>query len=100
RARFRNSVHEIDAAIAGRVDTYIALLRAGTGLFAASHSVERDEFKRYINRLELEKQYPGLQGIGFSLRVSSVEKEAITATMRSQGAQDFKIWPADQRSEY
>jgi len=76
QARFRDSVQEIDAGIQGRIETYIALLRAGTGLFAVSHSVERNEFKSFVDRLELPKHYAGAQGIVFSIRLSPEEKNA------------------------
>src|SRR5712691_2234408 len=100
QARFRDSVQEIDAATQGRIETYIALLRAGTGLFAAGHSVERNAFKSFVDRLELQKHYPGAQGIGFSMRLSPEEKNATVDSMHREGFQTFKVWPEYERSEY
>src|SRR3981081_3741664 len=53
RARFENSVKQVSTALQNRLDTHIALLRAGTGLFAASQSVELDEFHRFVSQLDL-----------------------------------------------
>src|ERR1700752_3732855 len=77
KSRFRSTVQEINDRIRARVQTSITLLRAGTGLFAASESVEAAEFDRFVQQIELQKNYPGIQGIGFSIRVRPEEKLAL-----------------------
>jgi PAS domain S-box-containing protein len=100
-SRFAKSVQEVDDRIDKSIETAIALLRAGTGLFAASESVEPQEFADFIDRIELEKHYPGILGIGFSQRLRPEEKSALIASMQKQGWLDFKIWPDDApRAEY
>ena len=74
RSRFDRSVQEIQDKVRLRIATSIALLRAGTGLFAASDSVKPDEFKRFVQQIELEKNYRGVLGIGFARRFSEAEK--------------------------
>ena len=98
RARFQTSVGQISAALDNRMDTYVALLRASTGLFAASHSVEPDEFQRFVSQLDLSRHYPGVQGIGFSVRVAPGERNEIIDALRRTG--NFKIWPAGDRPEF
>ena len=44
QSRFTKSVQEVNDEIRARLQTSIALLRAGTGLFAASDYVDKDEF--------------------------------------------------------
>ncbi|HXG94189.1 MAG TPA: CHASE domain-containing protein [Blastocatellia bacterium] len=100
RLRFENSVQHTQDSVVNRLQTYIAMLRAGTGLFAASNSVTRQQFKSYVDRLNLSERYPGIQGIGFSKRVKPDEKEALIAEMRRQGFQDFTIKPEGEREEY
>src|SRR5215467_9764777 len=63
------------------VATYIALLRAGSGLFVAGQTVTRDEFRNFVERLEIPQHYPGIQGIGFSMRLKPEEKDALVANM-------------------
>ena len=77
RSRFERSVQEIQDKVRLRIATSIALLRAGTGLFAASKSVEADEFKRFVQQIELEKNYKGVLGIGFARRFSEAGKERV-----------------------
>src|SRR5882724_5367558 len=100
QSRFRSSVQAIDAKIHGRIQTFITLLRAGTGLYAASETVTPDEFNRFVDRLELQKNYSGIQGLGFSLRLRPEEKNALAESMRRSGIPDFKIWPDYPRDEY
>ena len=100
QARFNTSVQEITTVIKSRLDTYVALLHSTTGLFAASHSVEADEFHRFVEHLELEERYPGIQGIGYSMRVKPEQRDALIDSLRRQGLKDFHIWPAQTRSEY
>lgn len=100
RARFERSVQEISNAIEGRLDTYVTLLRSGTGLFAASNEVEPEEFRRFVGQLDLEHHYPGIQGIGFSVVVARDKKDQLVALMRRSGYPDFAIRPEVDRPEY
>jgi PAS domain S-box-containing protein len=99
-SRFRGSVEEIDAAIRSRIQTYIALLRAGTGLFAASESVEPNEFNQFIEKIDLPRNYPSVQGIGFSVKLRRGEEAALIEKLREWDSTEFKIWPEALRDEY
>ncbi|MFC3069196.1 CHASE domain-containing protein [Phenylobacterium soli] len=67
--RFDNVVAQSSEQITGRLDTYRAVLRAGAGLFAARpEPVTQAEFRAFADRLDLPGVYPGIQGLGFSLR--------------------------------
>jgi signal transduction histidine kinase/CHASE1-domain containing sensor protein/CheY-like chemotaxis protein len=99
--RFQSSVQEIQNQIRLRIETSITLLRAGTGLFAASHSVDAGEFERFVDQIELGKNYPGVQGIGFSRRFTRAEMPKVVAGARRDRGDDFKVWPNDSpRDEY
>ena len=101
QSRFRNSVQEVDDRIKARLQTSIALLRAGTGLFAASNDVSVIEFNKFIEQIQLQKNYPGIQGIGFSQKFTNREKPDVIASVRRAGLADFSIWPAEPvRDEY
>lgn len=99
--RFARSVQEIHDQVRLRIATSITLLRAGTGLFAASDKVDAGEFESFVQQIELDKNYPGIQGIGFSRRFSSEEKASVVADMQRQGVPNFQVWPEDpSRHEY
>ncbi|HKG79127.1 MAG TPA: CHASE domain-containing protein, partial [Pyrinomonadaceae bacterium] len=99
--RFDSSVQEINDQVHLRIATSITLLRAASGLFAASDAVNPREFERFVQQLELEKNYSGVQGIGFTRRFRAEEKANIIATMQREGVPDFHVWPEDPaRDEY
>ena len=101
RIRFNSSVQEIQDQVRLRIATSTALLRAGTGLFAASDFVDAREFESFVTEIEIEKNYPGVEGIGYSVRFAPQDKAQVISGMKRQGFHDFKIWPDDSpRSEY
>ena len=100
RARFENAVERTQVAIERRIRTYENLLVAGAALFS-TRSMTRAQFTQYVGRLDLAGRYPGIQGIGLSVRVPAGERQKIIDRMRSEGVKDFHIFPADPpREEY
>ncbi|HKY43440.1 MAG TPA: CHASE domain-containing protein [Pyrinomonadaceae bacterium] len=99
--RFERAVQEIQDQVRLRIETSTALLRAGTGLFAASDVVDAGEFGRFVQQIELQKNYPGIQGIGFSRRFRREEMDSVIATMEREVKEGFGVWPeAPARDEY
>lgn len=99
--RFERSAQEIQDQVRLRIETSITLLRAGTGLFAASDSVDAGEFDRFVQQIELQKNYPGVQGMGFARWFRSEEMANVVSTMERDGVTGFKVWPEHPlRSEY
>jgi PAS domain S-box-containing protein len=101
QVRFDSAVQRTQGLIQNRIDTYVALLYAGRGLFAADERLDRESFEAFISQLELRERYPGIQGIGFSIRVQPEEVEALVTEMRQQGFEGFTLHPQlPVRSEY
>ena len=100
RIRFQNAVQDVRDSIEGRIDTYTALLRAGTGLFAESGTVTRRGFHEFVERLDLPQRYPGIQGIGYIARTDQTDVPELVKSMRIQGASTFHIDPAGDRADY
>jgi signal transduction histidine kinase/CHASE1-domain containing sensor protein/ActR/RegA family two-component response regulator len=101
RIRFDSAVQEINDQVHLRIATSITLLRAATGLFAASDSVSAAEFGRFVERVELEKNYPGIQGIGYAVSYRAEDEARVMAEMRRRGVPDVYVWPEyPPRPEY
>lgn len=100
RLQFNASAQQTENLIRDRVKTYIALLRAGSGLFASHDNVDQEKFRAYMERLQLRGEYPGIQGIGFTIRVQPSEKEQLIARMKAEGIPNFAINPDYPRPEY
>jgi diguanylate cyclase (GGDEF)-like protein/PAS domain S-box-containing protein len=76
------------------------LLRGVQGMFAASASVTRAEFHAYVNTLDLEKNYPGIQGLGFTLFIAKEKKDSHLAAVRRKGFPAYSIRPDGVRDTY
>ena len=99
RLRFQNLVQKNQDILQNRMETYIALLRGAAGLFQASDNVSREELRTFVEGLNLKTRYPGIQGIGFSLRVQAEWKNPVIAEMRRHGEAKFRIWPDSPRDD-
>ena len=100
QSRFQKTVQELHDRIHVKLETSIALLRAGTGLFAASDDVSLSEFNRFVQQFELNENYPGIQGIGYARVFRPDEKEALEKRMRAEGVANFDVRPDDPRDVY
>ena len=98
-ARFANATATTRAAIEARLDTYVAMLHASSGLFAASGDVTAAEFRTFVRQFDLRARYPSMLGIGFARRTRPDEVDALVAARRADGAEDFRVWPDTARPE-
>lgn len=84
----------------------IGILNGLQGLFAASHTIERDEFNEYVNITAPFIRFPGLVGLRYIQRVPNEEREAFIKSMKfdtsleSSGYPAFQIHPQGLREEY
>ncbi len=93
-ARFENLVQAASDRIQRRLDTYVALLEGTEGLFATQHEVTPAEFSEFVQLLRVQTQYSGIQGIGFTRRLSPGERPALEHWARTKGEQPgFHVWP-------
>ncbi|MCE5182602.1 MAG: CHASE domain-containing protein [Betaproteobacteria bacterium] len=88
---------EIALRIEQRLDSYAQVLRGARGLYVASQRVGRNEFRDFVSSLELERRYPGIQGVGFSLIVRPDEMARHIASMRREGFSGYTPFPPGKR---
>src|SRR5690606_29790516 len=71
------------------------------GFFNGSDGVSRADFGRYVARLRLERNYPGVLGVGFTeFRSDRAGIEALARERRALGEADFRAWPEGSREAY
>lgn len=97
---FSFRVREVLDTTTQRLQTYQQVLRGAQGLFNASESVGRTEFKDYVAALKLADNYPGIQGVGYALAIPPEEKERHTAALHQQGFPQYTIHPSGKRALY
>jgi PAS domain S-box-containing protein len=98
--RFAFRTEQIRADIEDRIRIYEQVLRSGIGLFKSSGNVARSEWKNFTKALQIEKEFPGIQGIGFSLKITPEDKEEHIRQIQAEGFPDYKIKPEGEREEY
>ncbi|RNI28639.1 CHASE domain-containing protein [Rufibacter latericius] len=91
---------KIKATLERRMGYYLQILKGVNGLFTASDSVTRADFQDYLSSLQIEKNYPGVQGIGFSVMLTPEQVPELEERVRAEGFPDFKVWPEGSRTEY
>lgn len=99
--RFEHSVAQAQDSIDARLQTYIAMLRAGAGLLEAHDGVvDRGTFRTFVQELELDEHYPGIQGIGFTARLPGDSLAAAERGLARYGVSELRIYPTRPRNEY
>ncbi|WP_407166015.1 CHASE domain-containing protein [Bradyrhizobium sp. ORS 111] len=99
--RFKFSISEAQFAIRQRLLAYQQVLRGGVGLFAATgNRVTREEWRTYVNTLAIDRDYPGIQGVGFAKQIAAQQRHAHVLAVRSEGFPDYQIKPGGDRDEY
>ncbi len=100
RDEFAYQVREIVLRIEQRMAAYEQVLRGVRGLYRASRSVERDEFRDYVAAMHVETRYPGIQGIGYSLIIRPKEMAQHIASIRREGFPSYTPNPPGKRDLY
>ena len=100
QAHFQSETARITSKISLRIESHVQILRGASGLFAASAGVERQEWRRYVEKLELDQTYRGIQGVGFAEFIRPPQLASHLRRIRSQGFPDYVVKPEGQRSAY
>lgn len=106
RSRFRTQCQDIKHDIGDRVQAYMDSLYGAQALFAASRSVERDEWHAYVKTLDLMRRYLGIESIEYIEKVSPADRDIFLKNVRADlslsplGYPDFAIHPEGIRDFY
>lgn len=83
-----------------RMDDYEQVLRGGAALFSATGMPSREEWRAYVERLELDQTLPGILGTGFALMVPREGREAHERSIRAEGFANYAITPPGNRDMF
>lgn len=98
--QFDFSLGDAVSRIEQRMATYELLLRGVQSLFAASGAIDREQFRDYVDTLNLDANFSSIQAIGIVAWVPAAQKAAHVATMHRQGLSDYTIQPEGSRENY
>ena len=97
--RFQGEVERCKNTIESKVRAYIGLLKAGRGFVESNRHLSRESFSGFISSLEIEKNYPEINKIGFSKKVNLAARDALSKEMRAQGLPEFAVFPDPENKE-
>ena len=100
RDSFGFEVEKAGMAISKRMQEYEQVLRSGVGLFVASEHVTREDWRLFVENLQIDTYWPGIHGIGFSLMISPGELAEHERQMRAEGFPDYTVRPRGPREQY
>ncbi|WP_313913285.1 CHASE domain-containing protein [Tahibacter sp.] len=100
RQRFEHEAQQLAATIELRLGGYFDVLHGAQGLFAASDSVEVDEWRRYWAPIDLSSRYPGIVGMGYAPRLDARQRSDFEGDMAARLRPGFRIWPEGVRETY
>ncbi|UJR85783.1 CHASE domain-containing protein [Sandaracinus amylolyticus] len=89
RLRRERATAEVVRVVERRMDTYVALLRGVAALFAYDEDVDHEGFAQFVQHLRLE-DYPGIQGLGWSERITPERQGAVLARIDGTAP---RLWP-------
>ena len=100
RDELQLQVAELRNIILRRVEKYEIALRGGVALLKASESVERKEWKKYVETLGIDRDLPGLQGIGYTKIINPTGLSGHEAEIRRSGFTGYEVRPKGIRDIY
>jgi diguanylate cyclase (GGDEF)-like protein len=89
--RFHRLSERVLDEIARRINLPVYGLNGARGVYAASKSVERNEFAAYVESRNLPRDFPGVLGFGFIKRAARQDLDRFLAAERADDAPSFSI---------
>jgi len=100
QALLDNNQDRIISNIRTRMSHYENALIQLRAYLVTSENVNRKNFRRYVESLTMLEKYPGIQGLGYTLRISPNNLKQYENQIRQEGFPAFKVWPDFPRKEY
>lgn len=97
---FEREQEIIKQSFDNRIDIYINALVAGKSFVKSSNTLTRETWKSYVDILNLQEEFPGIQGYGYAQVIQPEALESHVATVRREGFPDYKIKPVGERELY
>ncbi|MFZ4401546.1 MAG: CHASE domain-containing protein, partial [Bacteroidales bacterium] len=100
KEEFNSDCNDITNKISTRLHAHAQLLRTGSAFFSASDSVTRYDWKVFNEISKIEKNLPGIQGLGYAVIIPKNQLQQHIQSIRKQGFPDYKVKPLGERELY
>ncbi|MDX1597042.1 MAG: EAL domain-containing protein [Marinobacter sp.] len=99
-ARFRTQSLQLKTAIEERLLNHEQVLAGSAGLFAVAGRVSRDEWREYVDKVDINRYYPGIQGIGYVQRIGVRDMADHISSVRAEGVHNYLVTPLGSGPDY
>ena len=93
QARFRTQSLQLKTAIEERLLNYEQVLAGSAGLFSVAGDVSRDDWRVYVDKVDIDRYYPGIQGIGYVKRIGVRQMADHISSVRKEGVYNYLVSP-------
>lgn len=100
RIEFNSRVSDVVDRIERHIAYYEQVLHGVRAFYLNQHEMERREFAGFIESLDVENNFPGIQGISFAPLVPDARKSAHINSLRRSGLPAYAIKPEGRRPSY
>lgn len=97
---FETRSYLVKTAVNNRILDYIQILKGGKAFIESSDTITRNEWKRYISSLDVDQNYPGIQGIGYTVFIKPDELQKHINEIRASGFPSYTVTPPGKREIY
>lgn len=95
---FNNAVLEVENSISDDLTDFIGILRGTASLIAVTPDLDGAKFQLFVNRLQLKRWYPGVQGVGYAAKITANETNWFEQRLRTAGGTNSAIYPPGNRA--
>lgn len=99
-AHFRSQSLQLKTAIEERLINYEQVLAGSAGLFAVAGEVSREQWREYVEKVDINRYYPGIQGIGYVKRIDVRNMADHIASVRAGGEYGYLVKPLGAGPDY
>jgi len=100
RSQFDFALRDTVSRIEQRESAYEQMLRGLQGLLATTDLMDGDTIRKYVELLQLDANYSGIQGTGVIRWFPAAQRDHHIAAMRALGLQNYDITPDGERESY
>ena len=100
KREFLFACNEIGCKIDARLQEHQQILLSGAAFFDASDKITREQWRIFTQRLNVESNLPGIQGIGFALLIPPYRLAQHVQDIRNEGFPNYDVRPQGDRGAY
>lgn len=98
--RFEMARQEVEDLVHARFERVLNLLFNTRAFLTTKERVSRQDFRIFLQSVDLTKSFPDLVAVGYADRISNVHRFAHERDVREDGFHGYRIWPRNPKGSY